>query len=505
MFKVLRLGGVRPFLFSHNHQSLSRKFSSQDGSVKPFNAIPGPKPISFLGNVSVLNADLSQGKAKDDYPMSRMVREYGNIYKLYFGSDAVVVINDADSVQTVFRNEGKIPVKNTTMELNNKWIHEQNNMPVGMVFSHKNDWKRLRSAMTKQVTPRRVTHFTEPLSLVSDSLCEHIRNTRDANGWMTDIWRPMQNWALRGTTKIVFDEDIDTFSDKNVLQTEEFFKVVTAFISSLSEISRALPIYKIYPTKPYKNYVNNLNRLRELGRQFLTNRFDKLQRDIEMGIVDEDVAVGLLHQWLIEGKLTEDEALAQACDMLGAGVDTTSNTATFLLHELAKNDEIQDAVYKEIIEVVGPDKPPTAEQLQKLSLVRKCVKETLRLHPLLPATSREIVNDIVILGYHVPAGTIYIFNFFSLGMDPRYFEEPAKFNPERWSHDSNETHPFASLPFGFGPRMCYGRRIAELELYILITRILQKFKLSTDQTTLKQSLFTVLQPDEPVRMKFTNA
>ena len=501
MLRFLRLNGARPLAFYN--QSLSKRFSSQDGSVKPFNAIPGPKPFPFLGNISVLK-DLSQGKAKDDYPLSRMAREYGNIYKIYFGSDAVVVINDADSVQTVFRNEGKIPVRNTTMELNNKWIHEKNSMPVGMAMAHKNDWKRLRSAMTKQVTPRRVTHFTEPLSLVSDSLCEHIRITRDANGWMTDIAHPMQNWATRGIIKVVYDEDIDTFSDKNGPQTEEFLKVVTAFISSLSEISRALPIYKIYPTKPYKNYVNILNRLRELGRQFLTNRFDKLQQDIEMGIVDEDVAVGLLHQWLIEGNLTEDEAFIQACDMLGVGVDTTSNTATFLLHELAKNDEIQDAVYKEIIEVVGPDKPPTAEQLQKLSLVRKCVKETLRLHPLLPATSREIVNDIVILGYHVPAGTICLL-FLSLGMDPRYFEEPTKFNPERWSHDSNETHPFASLPFGFGPRMCYGRRIAELELYILITRILQKFKLSTDQTTLKQSLFTVLQPDEPVRMKFIDA
>ena len=136
--------------------------------------------------------------------------------------------------------------------------------------------------------------------------------------------------------------------------------------------------------------------------------------------------------------------------------------------------------------------------------MRKCVKETLRLHPLLPLISREIVNDIVILGYHVPAGTISILNFFSFGMDPRYFDEPTKFNPERWSHDSNETHPFASLPFGFGPRMCYGRRIAELELYILITRILQKFKLSTDQTTMKQSLATFLYPKDPVRVKFTD-
>ena len=484
--------------------SLSKSFSSLASTSKSLKDIPGPKPVPFLGNLKEIREIAEgtvNGKFKSDFLYTRLAREYGDIYKLHFPGSCLVVVNDADRVKDVFRSEGKLPVRSAFFELNNKWIHDKNQMPVGLVFSHKNDWKRLRSAMTKQVTPRRLTHFTEPLSAVSDSLCDHMINTIDSEGWVSDIWQPMQRWAMKGTIKVIFSEELDTFSDDNP-QVKEYVKAAKDFIRVIGEIGSALPIYKIFPTKAYKEYVHIYTNMRKLGKQLLNNRYESIRKDIEEGTVDEDIAVGLLDQWLIEGKLTEEEAIVQACDMLAAGIDTTSNTATFLLHELAKNPMIQEALHKEIVEIVGPHATPTAEQLQKLSLVRKCVKETLRMHPLLPLLVRQISEDVEIMGYTIPAGTICGFNYFGLSFDPRYFKDPTEFNPERWSHDSDEIHPFASLPFGFGPRGCYGRRIAELELHLLLTRIMQRFKLTTDQTSLKQSVHTVLHPTEPVRVKF---
>ena len=489
-------------IMSKNVLYLPRFFLRRFTSVaKPLSEIPGPRPLLFIGNMKEAK-ELSEGKVWEEYALTKLTRKYGAIYKIHFMNTPMVVIDDADAVQYMFRNEGKIPTRSSVIEKNNKWIHEKNKMPVGLVMSYKNDWKRLRSAMTKQVTPRRLTHFTEPLSAVSDSLCDHMINTRDSEGWVSDIWQPMQRWALKGTTKVVFNEDMNTFSD-NDSQTEKYVKAVLAFTHAFGEVNRALPLYKIFPTKVYRNYISSYSDVRQLGKELLNNRYESIRKDIEEGTVDEDIAVGLLDQWLIEGKLTEEEAIVQACDMLAAGIDTTSNTATFLLHELAKNPVIQEALHKEIVEIVGPHATPTAEQLQKLSLVRKCVKETLRLHPLVPLVSRELAIDSVILGYHIPAGTTCIFNFFTLSKDPRYFKDPTVFNPERWSHDSDEIHSFASLPFGFGPRGCYGRRIAELELHLLLTRIMQKFKLSTDQTSLKQSFYTVLHPEEPVKIRFS--
>ena len=479
-----------------------RLFDSEYRLAKPFSAIPGPKPVPLLGNIK-LGKEFMEGKAGNECPYTRLSKEYGDMFKVYFMNEPFVVLSNADAVKTILANEGKYPVRNTTMEKNFTWIHHKSKMPMAMFMSHKSDWKRLRSAMTKQVIPHKLALFTGPMCSIADELCDHIKEIRSSDGWIEDIWGRMQMWALKGATRVIFNEDVDTFSGKNP-KAMEFVEATLAFIRSIGEIGRSLPLYKIYPTKPYKEYVANYSRIQRLGKELLNNHYEKLLDDIEAGKVEGENAIGILDQWLIEGKLTEDEAIVQACDMLGAGIDTTSNTATFLLHELAKNPDIQEAVYKEVVEIVGPHENPTSEQLQRLSLVRKCVKETLRLYPLIPLMCREVATDTVILGYQIPAGTCCTFNQFLLSRDPRYFSNPLKFDPDRWSHDVDQMHPFASLPFGFGPRMCYGRRIAELELHVFLTRILQKFKLFTNQENVKQSAFTVLHPNEPVKIQFTD-
>ena len=150
------------------------------------------------------------------------------------------------------------------------------------------------------------------------------------------------------------------------------------------------------------------------------------------------------------------------------------------------------------------DKEPTPEQLQQLPLVRGCVRETLRLHPITVVNSRVVTDDIVLMGYQIPAGTIAMPVTSLPGFNPRDFPNPEHFDPHRWSRDSKDIHPFAAIPFGFGPRGCYGRRIAELELHLLIVRVLQRFQLSTKQSSLALNHFLVLRPDKPVMLHLTD-
>ena len=140
-----------------------------------------------------------------------------------------------------------------------------------------------------------------------------------------------------------------------------------------------------------------------------------------------------------------------------------------------------------------------------MKLVRACVRETLRLYPALATVSRIVASDISISGYHVPAGTPVYTDMFTSSKDARYFTTPEKFVPSRWLREKEAIHPFSSLPFGFGPRMCYGRRIAELELYLMLVQVLRQFNLSTDQTEIKElTQRAALRPNEPVRVRFTD-
>lgn len=175
----------------------------------------------------------------------------------------------------------------------------------------------------------------------------------------------------------------------------------------------------------------------------MSRRYDKLRDSISSGTIDETKTIsknsvligvppgylsstdaGLLDQWLYEGKFTEEEALSQSFDMLSAGIDTvsamamhttfrfsgpvvlfqTSSTANFLLYELAKQPELQERLVQEVLLAVGEKNHPSWDDLQKMTLLRNCVKEVMRLYVPTGGTARTVAEDVVVLGYQVPAG-----------------------------------------------------------------------------------------------------
>ena len=427
--------------------------------------------------------------------------EYGPIAKIHLATNTALLVADVKGIEELFRNEGLRPSRG--LEENVRWINNKNKMPEGLLISIGEDWKKLRSAMSRQVVPRRVANYTPGLCKISEDLCDHLAAQKDIDGWVGDIFDATAKWSLKGVSFVVFDEKFDVFSGRDA-RALEFVNASLNFIESLGLIASALPVYKIFPTKRYKFYVTSQQNIRKLGRNLMKHRFDKLNEACQQGTLGETSTVGLVEQWLLEGKMTEEEAISQACDQIAAGVDTTSNTGTFLLHEMAKQHDLQEEVRHEILDVLGSADQPTFDHLQKMKLVRACVRETLRLYPAVPATSRVTVSDTEMCGYHIPAGTTVFANIFSGARDSQYFTAPLKFIPSRWLEQKEQINPFSSLPFGFGPRMCYGRRIAELELYLLLVHVLRRFNLSTDQREIKVIQKTALRPNEPVKMRFTN-
>ena len=468
-------------------------------NLKPFSAIPGPCPT--LSESLIASVRLCRGGKHHWIP--QLIREYGPVTKVNVIGEPFVVVSDPNAIEEVFRNEGHWPCRGRYEEAL-KEIHCKIELPDGLVLSTGANWKKLRSAMSRQVVPKRLANYSSGLSSISKDLCDHFASQRDANGWMNDIFDAMGKWSLKGVSYVVFDEQIDVFSGEDA-KAAALVKASQEFVEAVGLASGVLLFYRNIPTWTKDIYVTKVQNIRKLGRDFMKRRYDQLSEDCQQGTLGVTSTVGLLEQWLLEGKMTEEEAISQACDQLAAGVDTTSSTATFLLHELAKQPDLQVEVRQEIMDVLGSTSQPSFDQLQEMKLVRACVRETLRLYPAIATTFRIITSDINISGYHIPAGTTVHTDIFSSSRDTRYFTTPEKFVPSRWLHEKETIHPFSSISFGFGPRMCYGRRIAELELYLLLVQVLQRFNLSTDQTEIKElTQRTALRPNEPVRMRFTD-
>ena len=191
-----------------------------------------------------------------------------------------------------------------------------------------------------------------------------------------------------------------------------------------------------------------------------------------------------------------------------AGISTfqavTGTTAAFFLLDLARNPDKQKILYQEILNVIG-DGCITEKKLNQMKYLKACLHESQRLNPAVFGSSRTTQTDMVIEGYHVPKGVWVSYCIMLAMRDPKQFLEPTKFQPERWlrgcpSH--HNAHPFATAIFSHGPRMCIGRRFAELECYILAIKMLQRFKLEYHHEPVAVATEFVNKPDKKIKMRF---
>lgn len=154
----------------------------------------------------------------------------------------------------------------------------------------------------------------------------------------------------------------------------------------------------------------------------------------------------------------------------------TANTTAFLLYALANNPDKQAILRKEIMEIL-PQKNSilTEESMKNMPYLRACMKEASRLRPTVVGTARRLPVDTVIAGYQFKKFTDIAMASHFTSTSEQFFKRPNEFIPERYLKSKpcpelQTQHPFAFLPFGYGPRMCVGRRFAELEMEILTAK-----------------------------------
>eukprot|EP00731_Ephydatia_muelleri_P031105 Em0022g619a len=482
--------------------ALSRsRFTSSDQAknLKPFSEIPGPRGLPIVG--SLFDMVRYASNAGDSAYVHQILLKYGPIVKLSVLGKTLVVVSSPDAAAKVFRAEGKYPVR-LYSQADVSWIYTNAGSPPAIAFAVGEQWKHVRSLSAKQIVPQRVANYAPGLCEIGDRFMRYIRHKRDSDGVVEDVNRALVKWAFQGIGYMTLGEKLDTF-DESKKDLQEFEKISLDYAKNVEVIVFAPPLYKFFPTKAYRDFKRATDCMYEKASHILKDKYDKMVEAINSGVVDEAKAISLMEQWLIEGKLTQKEILTLCCDMLAAGIETSSLTATFLLHELAKHPELQEELYQEVSSIVGDRSSISFDDCQKMTLVRCCIKEILRLQAPTTGTSRVIDEDIEIGGYHIPAKTQVIFSTYTASRNSKYVEDPTSFRPERWTRDSAESiDPFVSLPFGFGSRMCYGRRLVELELYILLSKLSQNFRLSTKQQSLKlvQTVFT--RPGELVKINF---
>jgi cytochrome P450 len=170
---------------------------------------------------------------------------------------------------------------------------------------------------------------------------------------------------------------------------------------------------------------------------------------------------------------------------------------------LAQHPEIETRLFEELNKVLH-GKVPTAADVARLPYTEMVVKESMRLYPPAWAVGRQAVGKFELGGYKFPAGTNIAILQWSTQRDARFFPDPEKFEPERWSAESLRQNPlprFAYFPFGGGPRVCVGAGFAMMEAILLLATMAQRFRMTLVRNRKVKLLPSVtLRPKNGIRM-----
>nr|XP_053654491.1 cytochrome P450 2L1-like isoform X1 [Cherax quadricarinatus] len=168
-------------------------------------------------------------------------------------------------------------------------------------------------------------------------------------------------------------------------------------------------------------------------------------------------------------------------DLFGAGFDTTSNMLRWMCLYMAAYPDVQSNVQKEIDDAVPRDRLPSQQEKSQLQYLEAVIHEVLRMSSLIPfGVSHCVTQDIQLGGYVLPKGMILQGCSVISHEDPNYWQNPHKFNPNRFMDDSGKFVPQKEgfLPFGTGRRQCLGESLARMELFIFSAALLQNFTFS---------------------------
>lgn len=139
--------------------------------------------------------------------------------------------------------------------------------------------------------------------------------------------------------------------------------------------------------------------------------------------------------------------------------------------------------------------------------MKAIIRETLRLYPVVPGNARVVAENEIVVGEHLfPKNTLFHLCHFAVSYDETVFPDPSAFLPQRWIREQKQLnqHPFGSVPFGFGIRACLGRRVAELEMYLLLSQLIKRYEVRPDPSgkTVKPITRTLLVPATSIDLQF---
>uniref|UniRef100_G3NPQ7 Cytochrome P450, family 24, subfamily A, polypeptide 1 n=1 Tax=Gasterosteus aculeatus aculeatus TaxID=481459 RepID=G3NPQ7_GASAC len=487
--------------------------------ARSLDAIPGPTNWPLVGSLFQLlrkGGLTRQHEALVDYH-----KKFGKIFRMKLGSFESVHIGAPCLLEALYRKEGNYPQR---LEIK-PWTayRDMRDEAYGLLILEGEDWQRVRSAFQqKLMKPTEVVKLDRKINEVRNStrrppaiacparvpwltaFCPRTQvlvdfvgriGKKNAGGKIEDLYFELNKWSFETICLILYDKRFGLLQDEVNEEAMNFITAVKTMMSTFGVmIVTPVELHKTLNTKTWQDHTAAWDRIFSTAKVYIDKKLKK------NAVRDPDDLIGdILHQ----SCLSKKELYAAITELQIGGVETTANSMLWAIFNLSRNPGAQRKLLEEIREVVSPDQDPCGEHIKSMPYLKACLKESMRLSPSVPFTSRTLDKDTVLGDYAIPKGTVLMINSHALGSNEEYFEDGKQFKPERWLRENNTINPFAHVPFGIGKRMCIGRRLAELQLQLAMCWLVRDYEVvATDNEPLDVIHSGLLVPSRELPVAF---
>jgi cytochrome P450 len=410
---------------------------------------PGPK-LSLLGSLIY-----RPGGANPLDFFTSLARTYGDVSSYRMGGEQLFLVNEPRLIRDVLVTHNRHFTKSRGLERSKRLLGQ------GLLTSEGAMHLRQRRLMQPAFHRDRIAGYGDLMVGYAD---------RMRRGWtdlaVLDISREMNRLTLSIVGKTLFDVDVQqqaaAVGEALTAVMESFWMTMLPF----AEVLERLPVPKLRRARMARARLDAII-YRMIADRRASGRDHGDLLSMLLAAQDEDEG----------GGMTDQQVRDEAMTIFLAGHETTANALTWTWYLLSGAPGVEAALHAEIDRVLA-GRLPTMADLPSLSYVERVVTESMRLYPPAWIIGRRAIDEYQLGGHVAPPRAIVLMSPYVMQRDPRFYAEPDRFDPDRWTPEFRAALPkFAYFPFGGGPRQCIGESFAWMELILLVATISQQHRL----------------------------
>src|SRR5262245_31739057 len=388
--------------------------------------------------------------------LTQSAHRYGDLVGFRFGTQWAIFVNNADLIKDVLVTHDHAFGKGRGLLRAKRLLGE------GLLTSEGSFHRRQRRLAQPAFHRQRVQGYGTVMTYYADRLRQSWKD-----GDTLDIDREMMGLTLAIVAKTLFDADVTG-------EAEAIGKALTTTMESwrqlmlpFSELLERLPLPSIRRFKEARARLDStIYRIIEERRAYPNDRGDLLSMLMAAQDAEGDGT-----------SMTNLQLRDELMTLFLAGHETTANALTWTWYLLSRHPEVEGRLHEELDRVLG-GRLPAAEDLPELAYTESVVAESMRLYPPAWIIGRRTLQEYEVASYRLPANTLILMSPFILHRDPRFYPEPLRFDPERWTPEAKAARPrFSYFPFGGGSRQCIGETFAWMEGILLVATLAQYWRL----------------------------